>query len=113
MSDFSPNNIKVDPGSFGQQARALDNALRDFRLRTNAFSHDADTLLSGMNSNFNDTLVKVLKRFEFDQGNSVIAEIKAYQQKMDLLSTQFAKEDNSLAAAILKGAEDGFRSLPH
>jgi hypothetical protein len=94
--------IDIDPDAFNQEALRLQEALNTFQYHSTASMGRFLARLQAMNSDSMESLKKVLKRIDDDEGPELLAKIEAYQRNMETLASTFVAVDSELAADIAR-----------
>jgi len=96
--------IKVNTEEYLSEAANLTSALEDFKRYSETVIDGLLTNLEGSNSDFNDSLKKVLKSINRSAGPELTADIEEHLEKIRALAEQFARTEEELTSAIAGGS---------
>ncbi|MBC1888075.1 hypothetical protein HCA63_06885 [Listeria booriae] len=89
--------IKVDYATFSTESTKLDQAITQFEPFTARFTEQTVSRLDGFNSDFIVSLRGTLTNMADDTGPELLATIKSFSQKVQVVANEFETLDKELA----------------
>lgn len=95
--------IKIDTEYFLREATKLEAALSGFRGYVNGSTNEYLENLESFNSDFIESLKKVLRRINDDAGPELLAKIEEHQKLIATIASTFEEVDNEVASSYSGG----------
>ncbi|EAD7779988.1 MULTISPECIES: hypothetical protein [Listeria] len=91
------SEVKVDYKTFASESAKLEQAITQFEPFTARFTAETVPRLDGFNSDFIESLRGTLTNMADDTGPELLATIKTFSQKVQVLTNEFETLDEELA----------------